>query len=147
MVERKGKLIHVSCWGPIAFSNKYKSPWEDVWISWTGKPGRTKYRLAPCLISLTDLKDNIELTQTLQKENPDIDWSDEIEELTNAFENTFLGNIFVANPKDKLTNIYTPMEFITREEANNMIRELMKFYNFDKIRIKWSRPKMLVIPV
>ena len=74
------KKITVDCYGPIAHNKKYKSPWEDVWLSWTGKPGRTKYYLAPCLCSKTNVETDYQDTLMCKEKYPEDDWSEEIQE-------------------------------------------------------------------
>jgi len=144
---RKGKKINVNCFGPIAVSKKYSSPWEDVWLSWTGKPGRKKYRLAPCLCGKLEAEQELELTLECKEKYPEIDWDEDIQKSELALMEISNGNIYVEDPKDKITNIYTPKDCIDREEAEKMIRILMESHGFDLIRLKWNRPKLIVIPM
>lgn len=128
------KKIKVSCCGPIAFSKKHQSPWEDVWLSWTEKPGRKKCSIAHTLIGRADLERTLEYDE------------DGTKELKTALVHAKNGCYFVA-PFENMSNVYTPKEFIDREEAERMISKVMKEYGFKSIVCKWLRQKLLIIPV
>jgi len=141
------KKITVKCHGPIAANRKYKSLWEDVWLSWTGKPGRTKYYSAPCLIGKLNAEDDHELNLDCVKKYPETDWDDEIAQSKSAIEAISRGEIYIDDPKSDIPNVYTSKDLIDRKEAELMIAEVMKLHGFKEIRYKWIRPKIVVIPM
>jgi len=61
------KEIKVTCWGSIALSDKYKSYWEDVWLTWKGKPGRKKYYSILRLSSKTECESKLKIKLEYQK--------------------------------------------------------------------------------
>lgn len=144
------KKITVSCCGPIALGkrNNYEVPWEDVYLSWSGKPKGKKYRIAPVIVSKTDAEHEYKLLKELQEENPDYDFSEEINILENALKHIKEYNqIYIHDPNDPLCAIYTPKEYIDRKEAERMIRELMvNHYGFNEIICKWKRPRLVILP-
>lgn len=141
------KKITVASYGPIAVSSKYESPWEDVYLSWTAKPGRKKYRIAPCLCSKSEAEREHRINLKCRAENPEMDWSDDINHSTLALEAIALKGIYIDGPDSDIPNVYSPAEFIDRIEAERMIAEVMKLHGFNSIRCKWKRPKIVVIPV
>ena len=141
------KKIVCKCHEPIGISKKYKQPWSDVYISWTDKPGRKKYRLAPCLVSKpfaeADLKTNLEI----QEKYKSLDFQTDIDECRSAIDWLENFDICVHNPNNSFPNIYTSKDYIDRHEAEKMIAELMKFYGYQNIKCKWKRVKLFVIPM
>ena len=61
------KEIKVNCRGQISISSKYESPWEDVWLSWKGKPGRKKYYSILRLSSKTECESKLKIKLEYQK--------------------------------------------------------------------------------
>lgn len=60
------KRIRCYCHGPIAFGSRYKSPWEDVWLKWKGKPGRAVYRAAPTLMCRQEIVADMEMHEHIR---------------------------------------------------------------------------------
>lgn len=53
------KNIRIHCYGPVALGNKYKSSWEDVWISYfSGK--RRIVEEGPCIVGMSYLQSELE---------------------------------------------------------------------------------------
>ena len=141
------KKITVDCHGPIAANKKNKSSWEDVWLTWTGKPGRKKYHLGPCLMSKTALERDHEDNLKCSRKYPEIDWTDDLYQSELALKKVTLGEIHIEDPDSSITNIYTQKECIDRKEAERMIKVLLKLHGFNDVRFKWNRPKFIVIPM
>lgn len=141
------KKITVRCHGPIALNKKYHSPWEDVWLSWTDKPGRKKYYLAPTLCSKPTVVQDQEINFECQKEHPDLDYKDDIIETAKALDSINQGEIYIDNTNSKIPNVSTPKDYINREEAERMIAEVMKLHGYESIICKWRRPKFIIIPM
>jgi len=142
----KVKKITVDCHGPIAVSKKYQSPWEDVWLSWTGKPGRKKYYLAPCLISKPYAESEHEWNLKYSKEHPDPFWEEELKQYVIILKTLESNEIYIEDINDDISSIYTQKDFIDRNEAEKMIAFFMKLHGFNAIRCKWNRPKFIAIP-
>lgn len=69
-MPRQRKRVIAICYGPIAFGPHYKSPWEDVWLRWKGKPGRRCYHSAPTLIWRAELLADVKRHRERQKKRP-----------------------------------------------------------------------------
>ncbi|MFW6046953.1 MAG: hypothetical protein ACOCP4_04115 [Candidatus Woesearchaeota archaeon] len=140
------KKITVKSVSPIAAHRWYETLWDDVFLSWSCKPGRSVYKIAPMIGSRKDLEYQYEDMIKLQKNASDYDYSKEINDIKKALDyiNSY-NKIYIENPNDPITEIYTPREYIDKNEAEKMISELMKHYGFNEIRCKWKRPKMFVI--
>ena len=141
------KEIKVRCYGPIAVSKQYESPWEDVWLSWKGKPGRKKYYLGPCLKSRTECKSDLEINLDCQKDYPEHDWSDDIKRNKLALAAIKSGKIFIDDNYPTIPDICSPKEFINRKEAEVMIGVVLKeMYDIKNIKCNWLKPNIIIIP-
>lgn len=142
------KKITVKCRGLLAVNKKYKVPWEDVYLSWIDKPGRTKYCLCPCLCSKKDLEYEHDIILKCMSRNPELDWSSDYNYSKSAIDQLKNNKIVVKNPFSKFPDIYTELESIDRSEAEKMITKLMQMYGFNSnIKYKWKRPKIVVISI
>lgn len=141
------KKITVKCHGPIALSKKHSSPREYVWLSWTDKPGRKKYYLAPCLVGKSALESDLKISHELKEKYKDDFYDDEISQYESALYWLSHGDILIDKLESYFTDIYTNKETIDRQEAEKMIAKLMKFYGYNNIVCKWKRPKIVVIPL
>ena len=140
------KKITARCHGPIAASKKYSSPWEDVWLSWTGKPGRKRYYLAPTLVSHYDIRIELEINQELQAKYGS-SYDSDVEEYTEILK--YLDHQpYYHLPDDKFPTVFTSSEAINRKEATRMIEYLMRSLGFNDIICKWKRLKhnRMIIP-
>ena len=141
------KEIKVKCYGPITLSSNYESPWEDVWLSWKGKPGRKKYYLGPCLSSKTDAESEHEINLECQEKHPDIEWDEEIEKSRETLEVINNGEIYIDDNHSTIPNVYSPKEFINRKEAERMIVKLLETRGVKNIKCNWLKPKMIIVPI
>lgn len=139
------KKITVSCYGPIAVSRKYQSRWEDVSLSWTGKPARKKYQLVVSLFSKPAAE---RYHQELIAHKQDEGSNDKIDQSRLAIEAIDQGILhLIRDGGDNLPDVYTPKDVIDRNEAERMIAAVMKSRGFENIRCKWKRPKFIIYPV
>lgn len=141
------KKILVRCHSPLAVDRKCDVEWSDVWLSWTDKPGRKKYYLAPCLCSKSSLDLDIEVQNKCTADYPDLDWRDETEMLAKASEAVGAGRIYIEDSPNGTPTIYSPMEYINRDEAERMIAEVMKLHGYNDIVCKWKRTKIVGVGV
>jgi hypothetical protein len=146
-MHKLGKKITCHCHGPIAVGKQYKSLWEDVWLTWTEKPGRKKKTIGPTLISKTDILREIEFEKEFLEEYPEHKDTSILEELETALREVGVNEYHIIRRKDNdLPSVYTNAEYIDRKEAEIMIRVLMIDYGYNNIRLKWKRPHTVIIP-
>jgi len=69
----KQKRIRCFGHGPIFAGPQYKSPWEDVWLRWKGKPGRTVYRAGPCLECSAEIQPDLDIHQQIRDRDDELD--------------------------------------------------------------------------
>lgn len=138
------KKITVRTHGPLSVSQTQVVPWEDVYITWTGKPGRTTYFAYPCLCGKSSAEIDQQINFEVQTEHPEFDLSEDIDELQKALDSINNGEIYVVDHANKITEIFTPKQMIDRREAEKMISTLMKHYGFDDIKCKWKRTKYFI---
>jgi hypothetical protein len=137
------KKITVISLGVIAVGPQYETLWDDVWLTTTIKPGRTKLRLAPCLISRAKVEEDYETDQALQKRHPDGDWDEDVKKWEKILSILKTKDLYIEDPANTLTNIYTSSELINRDAAEKMIAALLKNYGFESIMCKWKRPPIV----
>ncbi|MFW6242878.1 MAG: hypothetical protein ACOC2W_01855 [bacterium] len=142
------KKITVGTWSPIAVHKWYESIWDDVQLSWSVKPGRSVRKISPMLGSKKDAENEYKDLIDMQNESSDFDYSEEINNIKKIIDymNEY-NEIYIEDPDDPITEVYTPKDYIDKKEAERMIAKLMKHYGFDEIRCKWKRPKIFVISV
>ncbi|MCA1566936.1 MAG: hypothetical protein LC803_15075 [Acidobacteria bacterium] len=144
------KHVIIRCYDPIARHKFARQPWSDVWLSFTAKPGRKKYRFAPTLVSKVALEGDLRSAREQQAKEAASDYAREIEIAENVL--TFFangGDYFVdAKSSDKYTpTIYTSRPYIDRAEAEVMLRKFMRTLGYLDVTYKWLKPKFLMIPV
>ena len=135
------KLITVRSSDPIAADKNYRQPFFDVWISFTGKPGRKKYKFGPTLVALPALKQDLEMAR-------DANDADEIADCEKILKFLNDEDFYVAPRSDEaeFPSIYTAREYIDRAEAERMIASFMRTLGFAVCRFKWRRPKFTMVP-
>lgn len=149
--------VVVDCFGPINQSRKAKSLWEDVWLTWRVKPKRkNKKHVEPTLISKKDLERDIRLhkeeLEDCKKENETntiIDFiKKDLSRNLKILDELEKGNIYIEyNPNDNIPNIYTPKDYIDKNEAERMCKKLLEeYYDLQNIIFKWKRSNLVIIP-
>ena len=148
----RGKLIVCSGHGPLQVNGKHKVPWEDVWIEWTGKPGRKKMRFGPTLVGYAELLDQIDFEKEMVAEYPDVeeykrdllDYEHAAKTLAVIYE-----TCAIIDPKYRTTpNIYTSKRMIDRAEAEKMLGYYLRNYHgIERPRFKWKRARYVVDPM
>lgn len=131
------KHVIAICYGPIAFGPRYKSPWEDVWLRWKGKPGRRCYYSAPTLVCraelVADLARHRERRKKRPKSNPtDIAYD---EAILQALEDS----PYAVDDWDP-PNVYTCAIGLDRAEAERMLAFLLEHrYGVMNPKFKWKK--------
>ena len=143
------KKIIVESSSYLAIYKDYKTPWEDVWLITTIKPGRKKLKLGPCLIGRKSLEGDLLWEEKFKNEDKDLFYQEEYDLLKNALEAIDKGEYFYHYFKGEdglnIPDIYSPKDYIDREEAEKMIGDLMmKKYGFNEIKCKWKRPGIFI---
>lgn len=141
------KKITINCSGPLAVRSDARAFWEDVYLSWMGKPWHKKYRVAPCLCSKTEVDSHYQSVLECQNDIPKLDWSSERKKSELIISKLAEQDIYIDDPWSDMPDIYTSEESIDYLEAERMIAKLMKFYGFENIECKWKRPRLIVAPV
>ena len=139
------KKLLIVCFGTLALNKKLQTSWEDLFVLWTGKPGRKKYEVSMCLQSKPATEDEHKSNLELSAEHPEQDWTKDINQSTLALEAVTSGRIYVdLDRTDNYAYAYSPKDRIDRAEAERMIAETMKLYGFESIRCKWKKPKFVI---
>lgn len=146
----KGKLIHCHGCEPLFVSKEYRQPWADVWLSWTSKPGRTKMKYAPCLVSKPSAEQDLMITEDCARLHPDLNYKDDLARERRVLSAlTALDSIHIEEFANKhMPEIATSREYIDRREAERMLRYYFEtMHRMPLVRFKWHRPHHVVIPM
>lgn len=140
------KKIELNCYGPIAVDKTAECLWEDVYMYWTQKPGRKKKRVWAVLDAKVNIKKDIDGYKRMNEDGV-VDVSEEIDEMEEILKEVEKGEIFVRIEDDDYVDIYTPKDFINREEAEKMMTEyLRKIGMNNELRFKWRRTNFIIMP-
>jgi hypothetical protein len=134
------KTIHCKGHGPLQAGPHYEVGWEDVWLSWRGKPGRRWYYAAPMIASRSDLEGELYITRKCALENPGLDFSDEI-----GYSERMLGQLdnapYAADDTD-CPNVYTNADVINRAEAERMLAWFLRErHGIKNPKFAWRKSK------
>ena len=141
------KEIKVTCWGSIALSDKYKSYWEDVWLTWKGKPGRKKYYSILRLSSKTECESKLKIKLEYQKKYHYLDYINEIDVCEKILTSINDGQIYIDCIHSNIPKVHSPKEFIDRKEAEVMIGVVLKeMYDIKNIKCNWLKSNIVIIP-
>lgn len=133
------KHIQAICHGPIAFGVQYKSPWEDVWLRWHGKPGRTRYYLGPTLCCEAELIADLEMNIECQRKHPEYDYSEDIDGSRRMLQD-LRGSRFASELVGGTPGIYTKANGIDRKEAEAMLAFMLeKRFDIKNPKFDWRR--------
>jgi len=135
------KLITVRSYDPIATDREYRQPWSDVWISFTGKPGRKRCKFGPTLVALPALIQDVELARS----SGDVAETRDCERILRVLSRS---NYYVEARSSEagFPSIYTSRKYIDRAEAERMIAHFMSTLGVAACRCKWLRPKFTMVP-
>lgn len=127
--------------GPLNAGPHYRTVWDDVWLSWKGKPGRRTYRAAPCLMTEVDLDQEIVSTQELILKYPDIDWADELHRLL-TIKSALAVSPYVTDMHGRFPDTWTRAEYIDRAEAERMLRHMLacRYHVTGPVKFIWRKP-------
>lgn len=143
-MPRQRKHVMAICYGPIAFGPHYKSPWEDVWLRWKGKPGRRRYYTAPTLICRAELIADLERHRERQKKRPKLYVTDiaHDEAILRALE----CSPHAVDDWDP-PNVCTRAIGIDRAEAERMLAFLLeRRYGVLNPKFEWKRTDFCITP-
>lgn len=139
----KQKRVICRSHGAIAAGPQYHTHWEDVWLTWKGKPGRRIYRAAPMIATRADLEAELWIDRDVQKKHPEHDYSDDIrlaEELLSK-----LDAAPFARDNWDCPNVYTNAEAIDRAEAERMLAWFLEdAHGVRNPKFAWKKPEVIV---
>lgn len=170
----KQKRIRCFCHGPIAAGPQYKSPWEDVWLRWKGKPGRRVYHAAPCLSCSAEIQPELDSHQRIRDRDEKADpvknlvtgldlpevtkeerasWYLEDDARLRTAQKTLETQPYYVDPPwpgkeaKHLEQVYTNAKGIDRAEAERMLAfYLAEVFGIKNPKFVWARPEMVIIP-
>lgn len=135
------KQVTVKCYGPIALSRENSSPWEDVFINYKTRPGKSHHHFLT-LWSYDNLLREWFYLELKRFKNNEIELSEDLIKCRSAKQALNSLNIYI----DIDNNIYTKKKCIDRTEADQMISAFMAKLGFLNVHMRWKRPKFVVIP-
>jgi hypothetical protein len=153
---------------PFAQYPDARVPWDDVYLRWKGKPGRTVYRAAPCLECDAELKvelkihedirnredtdevnvlDSLRPARTTTKEERQSWYRDEDATYQRVLKDLETVNYAESGEGAGLC-LYTKAAGINKHEAERMLAWwLNKTHGIRNPKFVWNRPKIIVTPM
>ncbi len=139
------KIIATDC----AFQAHPNHPfgWDDVQLYWTAKPHRRKEARMICLLGRTAIESDLRLSLQCQKDHPEMDWADDIAHEQELLAEMEAKGIVIRLHTDQFDKVYLNKAWLTKNDADLMLREYAQVIGFPKARIKWQRSKCYAIPM
>jgi hypothetical protein len=150
------KVIRCISYSPFTVYPKAEEPWDDVWVSWKERPGRPRRKYGPTLIARADVRGEVEKYEFLiplyskggSSENAEMEEFAR-EELPKAREMLaqldWSEFIIDRDPKEKIPNLYTRQEWLTRETAEELLAVwLREVHGIRNPKFEWDHPKIFV---
>ena len=141
--NKQRKKVQVNCYGPIAFGKQYESYWEDVWIRYKIRPGKS-FHIWFTFISYPDLLSNLELDLELEKDNPDLSWAEGIDKYKSIIKILETNEFYY---DEKLTDFYIKYKCVNRQVVEKILNWFIESKGYRNIKHCWKIPKILVTPV
>lgn len=149
------KRIRLACHGVLSAGPQYKTPWEDIWMQWKGKPGRRTYYAAPMLGCAAELRGDIEISMEAAIRHPDLKANFEqdiavdmalLKDLETQ-EFTDDSRFYPGHDRPALANVYVEADGIDRALATRMLEfYLAKYYQVRNPKLKWPKKDFVVLP-
>jgi len=143
------KTIRIFCFGPVALSPEYESPWEDAWLRYKVK--RKVIQEGPCFIGRQALDADIWLERKMLKEYPDrrnneqygLDFLISVANLLDSGE-----GFFSDNWTSRLPNIYLNSPFLCRKNIEDATVWYLRQKGVLKseARFRWNKPETIALP-
>lgn len=142
------KRIYCYCHGLLPLYPDVLSPWEDVWLRWKGKPGRTVYHAAPCLECHREVVFDLELHKKIREADPQrAGWYREDDAEYHAVLKALETNEFACSGEGAGLSIYTKEKGINRKLAERMMAWwLEKEHGIKNPKFVWDRPEFVAAP-
>jgi len=143
------KRVLCVCYGPIAVGKQYRSPWEDVWLRWKGKPGRKVYRASLTLECAAEVVVDLQMHASIRSESPEMrkDWYQEEDTEYRRVLQILEAQPYAAIEWPSASVIVTNAKGLDRDEAERMMAwYLSGTYGIVNPKFIWKRPKICVVP-
>mgnify|MGYP000877351078 FL=1 len=147
--EMSQKRIYCYSHGPLLYPGCLV-PWEDVWLRWKGKPGRTVYHAAPCLECSAELEAEIKLHQLIRETNEtarDENWYASDDAHYGRVLDALKTQEFVSSGEGAALTITTTARGISRQHAERMMAWwLEQEYGIKNPKFVWNKPEIVILP-
>ena len=117
----------------------YRQPWADVWVTFSGKPGRRRYEFAPTLLSRPEL--DLDLSNAKDEANSSSEYSGHIARLEKIVAVLRSQRVYVdpAYPNPYYPNVYTAAPWIDRSEAEAMLAYFLRALGIPRVKFAWQK--------
>lgn len=146
------KRIMVMCHGPLGVKSgsrdSYHVTWDDVWLRWTGKPGRRVYRAAPCLMTVREVEADMYLNEEVRRTSNEPTWyRDQDADYTTALK-MVQGEGYGCVRFGAAPSIVTPALVIDRAEAERMLTWWLDHaHGIRNPKFSWVKTKYVIVPM
>jgi hypothetical protein len=141
-MKRQRKKVKVCCHGPLGVGKQYKSPWEDIWIYYKIRPGKS-HHFWFTFISYPDFRRGAAFNIECARDSTDADFSEEIA-YDERIEKYLETNDFHFN--ETQGDFVVRQNYIDREVVENLLDWYMKSKGYNDVKYKWKYPNIVVLP-
>lgn len=159
---------HIRCFADYPFAQypDTKVPWDDVYLTWKGKPGRKTYRASPCLECDAEVKMDLKMHEEIRNREGEWNALDSLRTAPRATKEERQSwyreddAVYMQVLKDLETSefaesgkgaglcIYTKSVGINKREAERMMAWwLEKHYGIRNPKFVWNKPKTIITPM
>jgi hypothetical protein len=149
------KRVRVKCYGAIALSPDYESPWEDVWVRWKTRPGHsTRWRVAT-VVGRVNLERDFKLAseglaeaERDKDESLANDYREDVGFYGKVLRGISLHGVEINEAGEGGPDIYVNKPMLNRADAEHALSEwLDRAYYIREPKFEWDRPKHAIVSV
>ena len=147
------KRVRVTCYGPMSVYPEAESPWEDVWVSWKTRPGRSRERYIVTVAGRQNLESDLNIvSKCLDDAVAEHDeklietFKVDLLQLQRILAAVSLCGVLDETDKDGCVDIYVNKEFLNRVDTENaLISWLEREHGVKRPKFAWRRPKAFIL--
>lgn len=141
------KHIQVFCHGNLGVSQTAKSPWEDCWLRWKGKPGRKVYHASPCLMSVAEVHHDLQMHAEIRATHNEPEWYLDEDADGRALLDMLQVEPYACRGTGARLMIVTPANGFDRAEAERMMSWWLDWeHHIRNVKFVWNKPEIIVQP-
>lgn len=139
--------VIIESYHPVGSYPKMRQGWADVTVRW--RRSNTHEFSNVCIEGLNEAMGDYEMTATCQKENPHLDYSQDLRDEEEVLRELGQNPVFVRDDRDPehMPNVYLRSQSFARAGAEKAIRAWLKTRDVHDPVFVWKARQVLVWPI